>query len=263
MPPVCIAICKRGLGAGKQCTNAAKKGSDKCGKHPNYTTEIEIKIKTKTGGAVQEHGKIWEKDLLMNVYGATEEEYRAIPYTNKIDLPGALNRLTPGCDISVKTSENLNGVCMGDALRVFDASFLGMHMTTIHYSQNDETKTKKVLHITEVDLTASSAELFGTITRAQLEELDRAVNAVPQKRVPTPEEYAHMYAIRDALQVNSGAMHLDIKCNKTQSRLQCSFNRFQEFLEAHPSRIVARSDTHEFRGGSITAEISSGRRVFS
>jgi len=214
-------------------------------------------------GEVQKHGFTWEKELLHNVYGATTEEMQAIPYTNKSDLPGALNRLTPGCDISVKTSGNLNAVCMGDAIRVFDAVLSGhlLHMTAVHYTQNDETKTKKVLHITEVDLTASSAELFGTVTRAQLEELDLAVKSVPPKRVPTPEEYAHMYAIRDALQVNSGAMHLDIKCDKTQSRLQCSFNRFRAFLEAHPSRIVARSDTHEFRGGSITAEISSGRRA--
>ena len=213
---------------------------------------------------VQKHGFTWEKELLRNVYGATTEEMQAIPYTNKSDLPGALNRLAPGCDISIKTSGNLNGVCMGDALRVFDAAAAEspLHMTAIHYIQNDETKTKKVLHITEVDLTASSAEMFGTITRAQLEELDRAVKSVPQKRVPTPEEYAHMYAIRDALQVNSGAMHLDIKCDKTQSRLQCSFNRFRAFLEAHPARVVARSDTHEFRGGSITPEIASDRRAF-
>ena len=213
---------------------------------------------------VQKHGFTWEKEILQNVYGATTEEMQAIPYTNKSDLPGALNRLTPGCDISIKTSGNLNGVCMGDALRVFDAAAAEstLHMTAIHYIQNDETKTKKVLHITEVDLTASSAEMFGTIMRAQLEELDRAVKLVPQKRGPTPEERAHMYAIRDALQVNSGAMHLDIKCDKTQSRLQCSFNRFRAFLEAHPSRIVTRSDTHEFRGGSITPEIVSGRRAF-
>ena len=214
---------------------------------------------------VQKHGFTWEKEILQNVYGATAEEMQAIPYTNKSDLPGALNRLAPGCDISVKTSGNLNAVCMGDALRVFDAAAAAapLHMTAIHYIQNDETKTKKVLHITEVDLTASSAEMFGTITRAQLEELDRAVKLVPQKRSPTPEERAHMYGIRDALQVNSGAMHLDIKCDKTQSRLQCSFNRFRVFLEAHPARVVARSDTHEFRGGSITPEIVSGRRVFS
>ena len=55
---------------------------------------------------VQKHGFTWEKELLRNVYGATTEEMQAIPYTNKSDLPGALNRLAPGCDISIKTSGN-------------------------------------------------------------------------------------------------------------------------------------------------------------
>ena len=71
-----------------------------------------------------------------------------------------------------------------------------------------------------------------------------------------------MYAIRDSLQARSGAIHLDIKCNSTQSRLQCSFNRFQQFLESHPTRIIAKSNTHEFRGGALSPQIVSSRRVF-
>jgi hypothetical protein len=261
MPPVCIAICKRGRGAGKQCTNAAKKGSDKCGKHPNYTTETEIK--TKTGGAVQEHGIIWEEDLRKNVYGLTEEECRAIPRTSKFDIPAALNRLTPGKNISVKSTHTPNTVCMGDARRNFYTLISGalLHTTVVFYKQIGN--IKKVVRIIEVDLTGLFTELFGTITGDELEELDRAVKLIPPTRRPTPEERAHLYSIRDPLQAKSGAMHLNIKCDTSQSRLQCSFNRFQEFLEAHPSRIVASSDTHEFRGGSITAEISSGKRVMN
>lgn len=47
-----------------------------------------------------------------------------------------------------------------------------------------------------------------------------------------------------------------------RGRLQCSFNRFQNFLKENPTRIVAQSTTNEFRGGAIAAEISSSRRVF-
>ena len=84
---------------------------------------------------------------------------------------------------------------------------------------------------------------------------------VPQKRKPTPEEYSAMYAVRDELQPFSGAIHLDIKCNSTQSRLQCSFNHFQDFLEKNPERIIAQSGSGSFRGGSITEEIASPRRI--
>ena len=59
------------------------------------------------------------------------------------------------------------------------------------------------------------------------------------------------------------AIHLDIKCNSQQSRLQCSFNHFQEFLAKNPDRIIAQSSSGSFRGGSITEEIASGRRTFN
>lgn len=72
-----------------------------------------------------------------------------------------------------------------------------------------------------------------------------------------------MYKLRDELQEISGAIHLDIKCNTTQSRLQCSFNHFQTFVANNPERVVARSSTNEFRGNKITAEIYSARRSFT
>jgi len=134
-------------------------------------------------------------------------------------------------------------------------------MVVIYYKQDDSNNTKKIVSITEIDLTASCDLLFGTLTRAQIEQLDKAVKSVPQKRKPTAEEYAKMYSIRDTLQASSGAIHLDIKCNSTQSRLQCSFNRFQQFIEKNPTKVVAKSNTNEFRGGMISSVIQSSRRV--
>jgi 4-hydroxybenzoate polyprenyltransferase len=64
------------------------------------------------------------------------------------------------------------------------------------------------------------------------------------------------------LRILYGAIYFNIKCNSTQSRLQCSFNRFQEFIEKNPEKIVAKSNTNEFRGGSISPSIISSRRNF-
>ena len=232
-------------------------------------TVIKEKKKEKKKGMakrneVQAHGFSWEKELMMNVYGATSEELKGIKYTSKTDLPANMNRLN-GCDVSIKTSCSQNAICMADCLRVFDAvnSGIPLHMVVVHYIQDDATQTKKVSNITEIDLTLSSDVLFGSLTRSQLEELDRAVKSVPQKRKPTEEEYKKMYSIRDSLQTQSKAIHLDIKCNSTQSRLQCSFNRFQQFIENNPTKVVARSNTNEFRGGTITSQIVSPRRVFN
>jgi hypothetical protein len=212
---------------------------------------------------VQSHGFSWEKELIANVYRATFEELHHIGYTNKTDLPAILNRLD-GCDVSIKTSGSPNAVCMADCLRIFDAvsSGIPLHMVVIHYTQDDVAKTKNVSTITEIDLTNSRELLFGTLSREQLEELDRAVKAVPQKRKPTPEEYAAMYSLRDSLQDLSGAIHLDIKCNSTQSRLQCSFNRFRSFVESNSNRVIAKSTDHTFRGRVISPQIQSSRRVF-
>lgn len=212
---------------------------------------------------VQAHGFSWEKELLTRVYGATTEELQKITYTSKVDLPASLNRLGP-YDLSIKTTCSANAVCMADCLRMFDAVSSGepIHLVVIHYKQDDEKDVKQIQSIVEVDLTSSVTELFGEITRSQLEELDTAVKSVPQKRKPTDEEYTTMYSIRDALQPLSGAIHLDIKCNSTQSRLQCSFNRFQRFLSNFPHRIIAHSSSSFFRGGELSTELSSSRRVF-
>jgi hypothetical protein len=206
---------------------------------------------------VQAHGFSWEKELLA-IYGATPEEIKGINYTSKIDLPGAFNRIN-GCDLSIKTTGS-NSVCMADCLRLYDmVSGPTIHMVAVQYNQIKD--MKKVINIVEVDLTNSRELLFGTLTRSQIETLDAAVKSVPQKRKPTTEEYKHMYDIKKDLQKLSGAIRLDIKCNSQQSRLQCSFNKFKLFLENNP-RIIAKSNTNEFLGGSITKEIQSLCRKF-
>jgi len=135
-------------------------------------------------------------------------------------------------------------------------------MVVINYKQDKTEKKKKVIRIVEVDLTMSKEVLFGKITREQIEKLDTVVKSVPQKEKPTTEQYLKMYELRDKLHKNGGAIRLDIKCNSTQSRLQCSFNHFQTFIENNPSRVVAISEDNHFRGGIITMEIQSARRIF-
>lgn len=216
-----------------------------------------------TRNEVQRHGLVWEDDI-KKIFGVTPDEEISIKYTSKMDIPSDANHLD-GCDISIKTSHNENTVCMADCLRVYDAVHSGMpyHVVAIFYKQDDVTKTKRVVSIVEVDLTNSYELLFGKITRAHLEELDKKVKSVPQKRKPTSEEYTDMYSLRNKLHEEKGAIHLDIKCNSQQSRLQCSFNQFQRFIRENPSKVITKSNTNNFRGGMITSEITSSRRRFN
>ena len=210
---------------------------------------------------VQKHGFIWEKQLLTHVYGATDHEIQNISYTSKLDLPAQLNRLDM-CGVSVKTSGSPNSVCMACALHLYDVvgdNADPIHLTVVHYKQDGT--TKNITTIVELDLTGSRNELFGNLTRSQIEELDKSVKTVPRNRKPTDDEYKEMYFIRDSLQSQSGAIHIDIKCNSTQSRLQCHFNQFQQFIEQNPQRVVAKSTTNEFRGGAISPQLVSSSRV--
>lgn len=212
---------------------------------------------------VQKHGFIWEKEILQKIYNLTD--LKTIKYTNKSDLPSLFNCID-SADISIKTTCSLNAVCMADCIRIYDAvsNNQPLHMIVIHYKQVD--KTKKIISIIEVDLTNSAELLFGSITRSQIEELDKIIKEIPQKRKPTLEEYKKIYSFRDSLQKNSKSIHLDIKCNSQQSRLQCSFNHFQDFFNNNPLRIITKggyiNDEYFFRGISIISEIISEKRTF-
>ena len=215
---------------------------------------------------VQAHGLLWERQLLTRVYGATAEEVAAIPYTSPYDLPAALNRVN-GANLSIKTSGS-NTICMGDALRIFDevSSKKPVHLIVVRYAQETAT-TKRVKVITEVDITGSTDALFGSATRADVEALDRIVKAVPQQRKPTPEEHAAIYALHKSLKGRLGSIYLNVKCNSQQSRLQCSFNKWDAFLAAHPERIVASSlssaaSAASLHGGTIDETLESAPRKF-
>ena len=207
--------------------------------------------------AVQKHGFVWENELKLNVYRVKGD----IKYTSVMDIPADLNLLT-GIDQSIKTTGSKNQVCLGDAVRIFDNVSSGKpyHMTCLHYIQNT-TDTKKVEWIVELDLTSSKDILFGDVTRDEIESLSQLVKTVPAKRKPTSDEHNRMYTLRNNIQSKSGFLKFAIKCNSTQSRLQCTFSSFQKFLETHQERIVAYSNTNEFRGGVVSNSIQSGRRI--
>lgn len=220
-------------------------------------------IKTRARTEVQAHGFLWEQEILQNVYRATQEELATISYTSNVDLPAKFNRLNRA-DLSIKTSGNNKTICMGNPLRVFDETGgeTPLHLVVICFQQYELQCEKKITSIIEIDLTNSRELLFGSLTRAQLEELDRTVKEVPQKRRPTADEHKKMFDMQEMLQKSSGAIYLNIKCDSAASRLQCSFNRFQSFIKNNETRVIAHSDTNNFRGGSISAAISSSQRKF-
>jgi len=213
---------------------------------------------------VQAHGFTWEDELKLNVYKATKEELDSIKYTAAIDLPAKYNHLDPNVNLSIKTSNTLNTVCMGYPINIYkhvNNKDIPYHMTVVFYEQIDE--NKKIIKIIEVDLTDSKDILFKDITIEEIIELDKYVKSIPQKRKPTEEEHKKMYEMKDKLDAKMDLFQINIKCNSQQSRIQCSINKFKKFIEEHPKRIIAQSSNGDFRDGKISNEINSGQRVFN
>jgi hypothetical protein len=212
---------------------------------------------------VQAHGFKWEDEIKRNIFHLTDDEIKKVKYTSKFDVPIQHNRLSDH-NVSIKTTGTPNTICMADCLRLYDicSSNDPYRMITIVYKQDDITKSKRFVEIVEVDLTSSKELLFGDLTRSDIEELDKAVKSVPQKRKPTKEERDNMFDIQARLQKKSGAIYMNIKCDSKQSRLQSSFNKFGKFIEDNPSRVIQKSETPQLYGGSISSILSSGRRVF-
>lgn len=210
---------------------------------------------------VQAHGKQIETDLCLNVYKATPQELASVKYTSKTDLPSRFNRINKA-NISVKSTGHRNTVCMGDMLRLFDCVSNGeqQHLLVVHYEQTDN--IKEVKHIVEVNITGKKELLFGDLSREDIEELNRAVKVVKHKSRPTKDQHATMYRILSEKKQKAGAIIPNIKCDSTQSRLQCSFNRFRNFIDENPSLIIEQSNTNIFHGSTISMRYESPPRKF-
>ena len=238
---------------------------DLCEKFTPLTLEKKLTTVKKERNEVQKHGFTWQDQLLTNVYKATTEELDSIKYTAAIDLPAKFNHINPNVNLSIKTSNTLNTVCMGYPINIYNHvnnKEIRYHMTVVFYEQIDETK-KKIIKIIEVDLSDSKDILFKDITIEEIEELSNYVKSIPEKRSPTKEEHKKMYEMKDKLDLKMDVFQINIKCNRQQSRIQCSINKFKKFIEEHPERIIAQSINGEFRGGKISNEINSGPRVFN
>lgn len=209
----------------------------------------------------QQHGFIWQKDIMANVYKVPQAFIDSEKYTAAHDVPAAHNGLDKA-DLSIKTTGNAKRVDMGDALRIFDTVSYGspFHMTVIHWAQDGS--KKKLVDIVEVKLTSATKELFGTLTREEIVGLDTSVKGFPKGCSAKDPSCAPITALCESLCAKTGAIQLNKKIDsKTQRRLQCSFNNFTGFLDAYPERIISKSITCEFRGGRIVDCIDSTPRV--
>jgi hypothetical protein len=213
--------------------------------------------------ASQNHGFILENEILSKVFKITDSEKTELKYTDIFDLPKRLNKIGE-FNLSIKSSGNLNCICMSDCLRIFDivSSEISFHLILVNFKQVNK-DVKNVVRICEIDLTNCKNILFGDITRKDIIEMVDLIKKIPAKRNPSKTEHEEIYNLKNKYKPMLNYIRLDIKCNSTQSRLQCSFVKFNKFLEEHSEKIVEFSFTNSIRNVEIVKEIFSGKRKFT
>ncbi len=198
----------------------------------------------------QQHGFLWESEIKTKVFGLTGQD----PYTAVHDVDRGRNSLNPNENVSIKTTGNTT-LCMGDALRVFEYE-AGVEHTCIalQYVQRDQQKV--LTNVYELDLTKREI-LWGSVTKQDVEELDRLVRSMPPNR-RDPEIDRAIAQKKKELNAKSGAMRFNPKIDsKTQRRLQCSIPKFATYLD-----LIKTSTTQpSVRGVAIVGSIEGGRRI--
>ena len=198
----------------------------------------------------QQHGFLWEAMIKTLVFLLAGPD----PYTAVHDVDRCRNRFDPNENVSIKTTGS-DTLCMGDALRVFTYE-PGVAHTCIAVRYEQDADRKNLKNVYELDLMQREL-LWGSVTKEDVEELDRLVRSMPNgQRVPEIDRAIKQK--KKELNAKSGAIKFNPKIDsKTQRRLQCSIPKFHTY----PSLIKSATAEPLVRGVQIAAFVLSGRRV--
>lgn len=204
---------------------------------------------------VQHHGLVFEEWIDDTFF----EGYRPPGYTQKWDIPAAVNKTHGGIPVNPKAAKYGTPVDLGDALRQFDIAepFL---LVIGYWQQAGEAKRFVNIVAPRVE-PATWKKLWGPITRADLERLD----AVIKDKTLTPvEARARARKIKSAPPFTDPSVVIVLNPkidSKTQRRLQCSlrFADVFQFLAPGANREPQRRAT--LWGAEFPAEIASTPRA--
>ena len=221
---------------------------------------------------VQQHGKQWEYQLAIGIYGLSEREFKSISATAAHDIPGEFNRLEPGVNVSVKSSCG-NIICMGDPKRIMRSLITGENLRLVVIRYRQEGDEKQIVKLTELNISGIHRELFGNVTLDQLEQLERLIKSVPkdkqstikidgkkvvQKCVERDTYLAYLQTLR------GGLLALNPKVGGGGApRLQCSLN-IEAFVTKHRGHVLYDGKPDGFKGRSgVLTPVTSGKRKFN
>ena len=204
---------------------------------------------------VQEHGLVFEQWVRATFF----DSYTPPGYTQKWDIPAAINRNHGGLPVNPKATKYRTPVDLGDALRQFDIN--EPFIFVIGYWRQ-EGGLKRFVNIIAPTVTPEQWRcLWGPVTRADLEKLDALIK---DRSLDYREVRQRAQVMKKSPPFNRAVIVLNPKIDsKNQRRLQCSLRFADVFKYLAPESDSGEQAAPElwgvpFPGPVISAPRSSG-----
>ncbi len=203
---------------------------------------------------VQQHGLVFEQWVRDTFF----DGYRPPNYTQKWDIPAAINRNFGGVPVNPKAAKYGTPVDLGDALRQFKIEEPFILVIGFWRQEGDE---KRFVNIVAPRIDPEAwRTLWGPVTLADLQRLD----AVIKDKSLTPEQArAAASKIKNSPPFTQSVIVVNPKIDsKTQRRLQCSLRFVDVFKHLVPGGNPAMQDDPALWGVAFPTTVASKSRVF-
>jgi len=202
---------------------------------------------------VQQHGLVFEKWVRDTFF----DGYVPPGYTQKWDIPAAINRAHGGIPVNPKATKYRTPVDLGDALRQFDIA--EPFILVIGYWQQEGNEKRFVNIIAPVVTPDLMRQLWGPVTRADLERLDALIK---DRSLDYREARKRAQAMKRQPPFNQTIITLNPKIDsKGQRRLQCSLSFSKVFQYLAPDADSGVQQAPVLWGVPFTKTITSGPRT--
>lgn len=206
---------------------------------------------------VQHHGLVFEEWIDDTFFGG----YRPPSYTQKWDIPAAVNRAHGAVPVNPKAAKYGTPVDLGDALRQFDIAepFI---LVIGYWRQDGDAKRMVNIVAPRIDPLAWR-RLWGPITRADLERLDAVIK---DKSLSPAQARAAAKKIKNAPPFNDRTAIIQVNPkidSHSQRRLQCSLRFADVFKFLAPTADPKPQPQPTLWGVAFPAGIVSKPRAFA
>ncbi len=179
---------------------------------------------------VQRHGLWFEHWLCDSFFGG----YRAMDYTQKWDIPAAVNREHGGLPVNPKAVQFGSSIGLGDALRQREVS--EPFLLAVAFWEQEDADSKRWVNVQVVRVTPEQWErLWHPLTSADLQKL---MAVIEDRSLSLEEARTRAQAIKSRPPFSEAIITLNPKIDRSQRRLQCSlsFRSFFDHLAPQTSR---------------------------